>query len=396
LDLSRHRVFTNGIRYQESNLTLAEFYRSLNYQTAAFISGYSLIDRVSGLGRGFQVFDDRWSEKQVERSCKDTTEAFIQWLKEVKTPAFFAWIHLFDPHSPYEPGKPFDQIFVPEGLAPKTKASVAREKQSAHDQNVKNAMKAGDFGVLVKDPTTTITDSESLAWNIAQYQGEIRKVDISIRRILDALSERNLLDRSILVITADHGEGFDHDYFFGHGDRLWESAISVPWMIHFPKEQYAGQVCSAPAIHQDLLPTLASLLQMPSPLFDSEGENLEFLIKSKLPRAQLSWFAFAPPLPRKNLSQGMLAAIYDRRFKLIRNQNTGKSQLFDVASDPAETHDVYDRLENQSAVYRLERLLSIRLEKSSFPTEAKVPDISENEARKLKQLGYISDDYESQ
>jgi arylsulfatase len=384
-DPGEHHVFRNGMHYEGSSPPLPEILTGVGYQTAAFISGYSLINRMTGIGRGFQFFDDSWSQTQVERDCEATTRSFIEWLGKHQNFPFFAWIHYFDPHSPYQPGSVYAKMTsattkIPEALA------VADEKRVRYENNVKNALAAGDFGVLVKDPATTQTDPEILDSNWSLYEGEVSHVDRSIFQVIEELENCDLLDRTLLVLTSDHGEGFDHDYYYAHGDRLWESAVRVPWMIRYPKDANASRIVAQQALHKDLVPTILSFIGFQYELPGSSGENLNFLMSTKLPRREITWFACAPPLPRKALSEGLLLSAYDPRYKLIRNETSKKATLYDLNSDPAETQDISEQ--NEKTAYRLGVRLDQYKLNGGFPESAELPGVNSDDAEKLKQLGY--------
>jgi arylsulfatase A-like enzyme len=382
-----HGVFRNGMVYEGAYPTLATILGDYGYQTAAFVSGYSLVGRVSGLSKGFQLYDDAWSEHQVERNCEDTTKAFSDWYKKIEPQPFFSWVHLFDPHSPYDPPEIYVKMMRnPEGND-QTKPKYSQEIINKYQKNIENARKAKDFGVLIKDPTTTRTDISTMQSNWSNYLGEICRVDRCISRIIDCIKRSGRYHRTLILLTSDHGEGFDHEYFFGHGDRLWESAIRVPWIIRYPLNTCSSSISRTVIRHHDVLPTILHLTHSNAFLQNLYGENLDFQIRTGLPRTRISFTALAPPLPRASLSQGLLMASYDSRFKLIRNELTGEMQLFDLMNDPGELNDcaaqwpkVLKRLSHEIDRYRM---------KFSIPETSDMPDLDKDTSQKLKQLGYI-------
>jgi len=382
---AQHRVFRNGMTYSQRFKTLAELYRDAGYSTSAFISGYSLTNKMSGLGRGFNIYRDEWSSSRLEQRADQTIDLFCNWLrKDVKTP-FLAWVHLFDLHSPYTPPEPFDSVLIEADLqSPKT---FTDRQIRDYNRHVSHALEEKDFRVLVKDPTTTQADTESIIRNRALYEGELCFIDNSLQTLFEAMKSQQVFDQTLILVTSDHGEGFDHDYFFGHGDRLWESAVSVPLIIRYPRDKHRNTICNQIALLRDLLPTIKSISHFPILGHQNQGENLVQVIANQLPRQYSAWFTVAPPLPRKHLSQGLYIAAYDPVFKLIFNQSTQQSKLFNLIDDPGETRDVKDSYPAANA--RLLRNLKEHMRKGNYPVSDALIHSELREKEKLKQLGYI-------
>ncbi|MBN1354953.1 sulfatase [bacterium] len=382
-----HGVFRNGMKYRERYPLLSKILADFGYRTAAFVSGYSLVARVSGLDAGFAVFDDQWSETRVERDCEDTVASFTGWVETIDERPFFAWIHLFDPHSPYQPPSIYAKMILDAVDVMESDMAYTQQTVQAYRQNIENAIKNKDFGIVVKDPTTTVTDQDTFRKYQSRYLGEICRTDRCLNNVFEALRNQKRMDRTLILLTSDHGEGFDHTYFFGHGDRLWESAVSVPWILRYPMDKHAGFLSRTVAFHHDLMPTVMNLTQSMAYLPDLPGENLDFQVRTALPRSRADFIALAPSLPRVHLSQGLLLAAYDPRFKLIRNETTGDAALYDLAIDPAELHDC--REDYPRIVGRLGEHLDRYRSMTSIPEIDEMPYGDGEDREKLRQLGYI-------
>ncbi len=384
-----HRVFRNGMRFSGDFPTIAEFFKQNAYSTAAFISGYSLTERSSGLSVGFDLYDDKWSEKQVERSGERTTDAFLSWYKNRGSPnSFFAWIHFFDPHSPYRPTDPYGEMMLDAETLKSLRLQAGNykpDKVRAYRKNAANARKNHAFGVLVKDPATTRADSRTIQNNYALYEAEVSRVDRCIAKIFRCLEQDRQFDPTLIVITADHGEGFDHSYYFGHGDRLWESATHVPWIIKFPYNKSGPRISNSIVLHEDLVPTLIKAAHLKGCPTDLPGEDLNFNLKTQKTRRQLDFFTAAPPLPRKHLTQGLLVSVYESHYKMIRNMRTGEVEIYDLENDPAEQNKLTDV---KIKKWMLKHLLHYA-KKAQFPEDSQYQVSDSDVKRKLKKLGYI-------
>ena len=209
--------------------TAPEVFRQAGYRTAAFVSGFPL-DRRFGMDRGFETYDDhlpRGNDRRrtpyVERFGDATTDAALRWLDsptpEGKTRPFFAWVHYYDPHAPYEP---------PGDLAERFRGSP--------------------------------------------YDGEIAFVDRQIARLLGALEQRGVLGRTFVLVTADHGESLGEHGEGTHGLFLYDATLRVPFLMAGPGVP-GRRVATTVARGIDVFPTLLDYAGLP-PQRDVEGRSL--------------------------------------------------------------------------------------------------------------------------
>ncbi len=212
-----HGVRNNGNFYLAPRFpTLATVLKARGYRTGAFVSSF-ILDRRYGLDRGFDVYDDRMEGEyaqvvtlQAERRGDRTALALGRFVderaKEPQAP-FFAWLHLYDPHEPYRPPRPFRDLFA-------------------------------------QDP----------------YDGEIAFADAILASVLDRLRAASLLDRTLVVVTADHGESLGEHGETTHSMFVYEGAIRVPLVVWRPGLVPAGRVVSEPVRLVDVAPTVLELL----------------------------------------------------------------------------------------------------------------------------------------
>ncbi|HEV7767041.1 MAG TPA: sulfatase [Thermoanaerobaculia bacterium] len=236
----RHGVYDLQTQLPSSFTTLAEILRTAGYRTGAIVSAQHLSDAASGLGQGFEdyiVAPRRYSAEMA-------ADLAMEWLDERPSP-FFLWLHFFDPHTPHDAPRPYATGHRPEaptGMKPPTKWVAFRSPGA----------------VEYRDPQ--LRAHEDL------YDAEVAYLDRQIDRILDFLDSRGLLERSIVVLTSDHGEnGRDDRVPFRHAG-LWDATTHIPLIIHRPDAQ--PRVHHGLAQNIDILPTLLAMLSMDAPATD--------------------------------------------------------------------------------------------------------------------------------
>lgn len=382
-----HRVFRNAMKYTHTHITLAEIFRNAGYQTAAFVSGYALTARTCGLDPGFDVYDDAWSKTHLEQDAAEAVASCSAWLNTIDSRPFFVWLHLFDPHAPYQDRQPYIRALLRHSTEKEAAVDYSEDTIRKYAEHAEKARAAGDFMVLVKNPMTTVTDPETLHRNWTAYLSEVSYADHALLQLQRFLQKEGRWDRTLVILTGDHGEGFDHDYFYAHGDRLWESAVHIPWLVRFPLNRISNRVARAIARHEDILPTTVSICRIDAPEKPVEGFDLKKTMELNSSGIQVSWVTMAPPLPRKALSKGLLLAAYNPHFKLIRTVDLNENRLFNITDDPSELVDVSDQYPQIKA--RLNRQLDQILETRDLPRNVEFDPGEIREMENLRSLGYI-------
>jgi choline-sulfatase len=273
----RHGARDNGQPLPEGPATLAETLREGGYATGAFVSGFPLA-RAFAIDRGFGHFDDALPDgppDRRERRAERTTAAAAAWIARAPEP-WFAWVHYYDPHDPYDaPGGP---------------RADAR----------------------------------------AAYDAEVAYVDGAFGRLRAAIGARR---RGVVtVLTADHGESLGEHGERTHGFFLYESTVAVPLVFHSPGRVAAGE-SRAPARLVDVGPTLLDLAGLPG-LAGVDGVSLVPLVSGRaqdVPAATIETLR-----PWASYGWSPLAALRDGAWKLV---DAPRPELYDVGSDPAERTD---------------------------------------------------------
>jgi choline-sulfatase len=213
-----HGVVNNQLELPEEELTLAEVFQGAGYRTAGF-SGVKIFEPASGVAQGFA---DYAASASRQDTAAQVVERAVAWLEGVAPEErYFLWVHVYDPHMPYAP---------PAAFLPAEPPAVPGIDDRATWQRLK-AVAARNGGDL----------SEAAARRIrALYDAEVASVDHALGRLLDAVDARRA-PAPVVAVTADHGECFDHGYFYRHSDCLYEGALRVPLLVRSPGRLPPGE-----------------------------------------------------------------------------------------------------------------------------------------------------------
>lgn len=224
----------------DAQTTLAELLAARGYRTGAFVGG-PWLRRPFGLLQGFEHADD--DVKDVHgRRADELTDRALAWLATVPRKApFFLFVNYFDAHAPYDPPPGFDDLgrardaFDPEPL---TNALLRGKRELSADER----------GILID-----------------RYDGEIRFADHHLGRLLDAVARRPGGGRTLVVVTADHGESFGEGGRYYHTYWLSEELLHVPLLVRYPDRAGAGTSDDAPVQLVDVLPIVAQVTGLALP-----------------------------------------------------------------------------------------------------------------------------------
>ena len=333
-----HGVRDNGGFYLgDEQVTLAEVLKDKGYRTGGFIGAF-VLDRRWGIAQGFDRYFDEFdlekfgdvpSMDAIQRPGSEVVDKTLEWLRADRERPFFAWVHLYDPHAPYEAPEPYRSRF----------------------------------------PRTAV----------GAYDAEIAATDGQVGRLLDALDLDDRLDETLVVVVGDHGEMLGEHGEQTHGFFIYEPATHIPLIVSGPG--VPARAVSAQVRMVDVMPTALELLKVavPKPVQGTSllplarGENLSLVAHSE------SWY------PRYHYGWSELRAVQDGRFKYIR---APRAELYDLESDRREEKD-----RSKDDVARLDTLaralveIETRTQSSEAPPGPKAMD-AETEER-LAALGYV-------
>jgi arylsulfatase A-like enzyme len=352
--------------------TLAEMLKNEGYVTGAFISSHALDSRY-GLDQGFDTYWEVHKEATIpqrqmlkanERDA--TTGGVLEWLELHADSRFFLWVHWFHPHRPYEPPPRYLETFA-----------------------------GGYQGTATSDPEFIMKvwreeielGPEDIAYLSGSYDGEVAFSDAQIGRLLDALSSMDLMENTIIIVTADHGELlYEHERYFGHDIALYDECIMIPLVMHVPGLVPASRRIGEMVQSLDILPTVLDLLGIKCPSH-AEGKSLMPLLDgSGEPTAEAA-FSETYPFPEKcEPRHSVRTADSKLIWKEVRQAPLIK-EYYDLAADPGESENLFPELLPEAV--RLDSILSGWMEDGGL-RPAPIPTARESGRRNiLKSLGYL-------
>ena len=337
-----HHVRENvGFILDESLPTLAERLADGGWTTVGLVSAF-VLDSRWGIARGFDnFFDDfdlaegqRANLGSVQRDGSETVAGAVRWLDSRPEGPFFLWLHLYDPHDPYTPPEPY---------------------KSRYPRN--------------------------------PYEAEVAYTDSLIGEFRQALDERGLLESSLLILTADHGEGLGQHREGYHGFFIYDSTMHVPLILRLPFGDFAGREVGAVVSHVDLLPTLLEATGQPIPEGVQGKSLLPLLLGFEAEEDQERAVYSESLYPLLHYGWAPLRSIRTRQFKFI---DAPQPELYDLASDPGERQNILlDKRRTSRQMKDQLDAMRQRIE-SDARSSAQHAELDEETLEQLRALGYVA------
>jgi len=348
--------FAHGVRnnasffLRDEATTLAESLRAAGYATGGFI-GAVVLDAQFGIGQGFDVYPGLDAEQGTEadlggeRRGGAVVDQAIDWM-QVQSEPFFAWVHMYDPHDPYDAPEPYGSRFADR-----------------------------------------------------PYDGEVAYVDAMVGRLRAALEASGRADNTLIVVTSDHGEGLGDHGEQGHSYFIYDSTVRVPLIFWTPGAIPEGVVVEGEASVIDIMPTILSLLAIDASDPGDASATAEAGAASRVAAAAPDGVdlsdRFADPgtagsiayaeslIPYLDFGWSELRALVDGHYKYIE---APEPELYDLAADPGETDNLVD-----VEVDRAERMSAAlgELVAGDDVTEAAGQVIDPDSIERLRSLGYL-------
>lgn len=355
LHVPSHGITKFGHRIAPDVVTLAEALGPAGYETGSFITNVNA-GRLPNLDRGFDHFHDAIKSYHDRDALRTLPEkALFAWIDGLGDRPFFAYVHTAEPHRPYIPPPPYGRMFDPD-----YRGTVTGYFKGAHG-----------YG--------RASDAVDVNHVSALYDGEIRFADDAVRRLLDGLAVRGLHERTVLILTSDHGEELHDRGGWNHGHSLYDELIRVPLIFAGPGIP-AGRRITQPVQLVDVAPTILEIAKAPVPE-SFEGQSLWAQIQGgdRAGVAARDVFSMTTRAPHQ-------ISVVRGRWKAIR-KGDGSLELYDLASDPRERDD----RSKQEAELAASLRRSIEDWQEARPLRASRGDVvleREHEER-LRTLGYI-------
>lgn len=360
-----HGVYDLKTPLPAAHRTLAEIFSEAGYETLAVISASHLGDHNSGLGQGFDrvlLADHTFAGERPMDAAMDWISGRRERAGDQAPPPFFAWLHLFDPHTPHTPPGPFAfgfRPFRPSGLHPVLAWTPFR---TPGDRAFEEPVLGGERDL---------------------YAGEVAYLDRQIDRILGFLASRDLLDDTVIAFVADHGENLgEHGIDYRH-TGLWETTTHVPLLIHWPdpEARAGGRRLEGLVQTLDLYPTLLVAAGIEAPAQD--GTDLRQLTHDgRLGRRAV----FAEHAG----GTGVMVRTATHRYVRMAGEPRIEdgAHLYNLVQDPAETENLAGR--GSPVEEELSALLDRWLRDRREAPETESRELTDEETQKLKALGYLN------
>ena len=308
-----------GFTLKPAHETLATRFKAAGRRTGGAISAYVLRSQ-TGIGRGFDFFDDAIEIEgsmealgSLQRDGAIAVDSLSRWIEEQGGQPFLAFLHLYEPHTPYAPPERYSDL--------------------------------------------------------PAYDGEVAHADELVGRFLDRLKAKGLYGRSIVVVTSDHGEGLGQHGVDEHGLLLYREAVHVPLILRLPGGARAGTRVSGTVGLVDLPATLLDLAGLKAAGLDGVSLRPALASGSMAPREVYSETLY----PRYHFGWSELYSVTQSRLRYIHGP---RPELFDVGSDPEEARNILDQRASTAAAMRAWLTRTVTIGDVSAPEDVS-PEVKE-------------------
>ncbi|MEM9406669.1 MAG: sulfatase [Acidobacteriota bacterium] len=392
---SSHGISDAPQRLPASVTTLTESFRAGGYATF-HTSSVIFSGKNSNLQQGVEVLHERDSleiEDFPSKTARGFTNEFLDWLETHREEPFFAVVHVFDPHSPFQPRRPFDRRW----LGAKEHSDLVKAFEEIEEVSEFHGLPSRKHFDEVEIDEKTYVESVH-AW----YDGSIRAMDAEISRIFERLAEYEIADDTLFAFITDYGEEFLEHGDSWHGHSVYGEMVQVPMVLRWPGV-VPPHVVETTSQSIDLMPTLLELAMLPVPE-QAQGNSHVPLLAAVATESPLNEFGWSPrpafterldPVSEPVAGSPDAFAVVHGGWKLIWNvvvrDDRPQFELFDHESDPLDLHNV--------AVEHPERVAALRRQLESWRAmtgAAKVSDegleaeLDPEEMERLRALGYIN------
>jgi len=305
--------------------TLAEWFSENGYDTGAVMSNFAYLDPAFQVDQGFAYYDAwrntaikprilevihrrvssiPWAARcwQVYRGAEQINGLALEWLEGRRSDSVFLFLNYMEPHEPWGPHLP----------------GLHYDRFAAEEKDPVSAFRGGEL-------------EPSKRRRIDLYDSQIASLDRALGQLFERLRELDLWEKSLVIVTSDHGESFGENGFDGHGKSLHEPEVAIPLLIKYPQSREVGRSRERVQL-VDLWPTIAAELGLEIPE-GLEGDPLGALDHPVL--AEL----YTDPREPKEFFHGYRAALFEDDLKLIARSDR-KVTIFDLEADPRESRDL--------------------------------------------------------
>jgi len=363
----------------DNTQTLVSILKNNGFTNAAYLTSDVLNKNVNksltNLVENFDIYESiPYKEGISYKKYEEFINKAFSWFKDNKNKRRFMWLHLMNPHSHYYPPSNYRCIFNKKYCA---EIELAGEQELSNEE----IKYRGCQNQTV--PENIVKLHETL------YDGEIAYMDKLFGELIKKLKSNNIEKNTVVVFLSDHGEGFDHNYNFSHGEVLYHSSVQIPLIIKVPWFNSHGARITDLVDNTDIMPSLVELLQLKINNLITDGKSFNTVFNNK--SRTNKHFVYSVT---KNLDK---YSIFDGRYKYIRSlpesclaNGSLKEEVYDLKTDPGEENNLF--LSKPQITNSLKSELMSFLSKYHLPeTPTKNFDTFKEEYsqfNRLKSLGY--------
>jgi arylsulfatase A-like enzyme len=401
---STHGVAKLDDRLPASATTLAEVYRAAGHATLS-LSSVMFTGQFTNLHQGFEELHEASSTGDpgpyASKTARDYVDRAIAWIERHRDEPFFIYLHVFDPHSPYEPRRPYDTLW----------ADISMRDEHIRQREALRKTIAAPFlagrGMATREEMikAEVDPARYIAYDKDWYDSSIRGMDAEIARLMQRLRTAGLDNKTAVVFLSDHGEEFHEHGRMWHGQSVYTEMMRVPLIVRWPGQVQARRI-EEPVQLIDVMPTLLDISRLSHPE-GLQGQSLLPLLRvngNRGPETAAANDGWRPrPVVMEKRPEGSpefpnateSAAIIDGHWKLIHNTirpaHLAEFELFDVAKDPFDQNNLADQ--HPDVVKRLAKALEgfrgmasgAKLKPDSEAAGSMTPE----QLQRLRSLGYI-------
>jgi arylsulfatase A-like enzyme len=389
-----HTVHEFDDRLPNSAKTLAEIYREAGYATVAY-SSVMFTGRFTNMHQGYEQLHEFTSLDPSIRSktSRQYVDRLLPWIEAHRDVPFFVFLHVFDPHDPFEPNRPYNTMWAD----PAHRDEHHRREKRVQEVIPHPILKRFIMPSRQELESVEIPPEEFVSYNQDWYDGSIREMDTQVGRLLERLEMLGLDDKTLIVFTSDHGEEFlEHGRTF-HGHTVYGELTNVPLVFWSPGRIEPGIRRDEIVQSIDIMPTLLELSGLTVPEA-AQGASLLPLIGGG--GAWQTRPAFTEkaktrhPLGTIDPALGSYAATTEE-WKLIHNVHrrpeTPEFELYDTRNDPLNLNNVAEAHPEvvQALTAEIERWRD-NAEAAALPSDDEAMEqLDAGELERLRNLGYL-------
>ena len=307
-----------GFRVGDSLPMLQELLKKNGYATGAAVSAF-VLRKETGIARGFDFYNDEVDPLgndrmigRVQRDGRETLHALEKWLDDRTGKPFFAFLHLYEPHTPYTPPEPYFSRYA------------------------------------------------------NHYDGEIAYADAIVGEFIDDLKQKGVYDEALIILLSDHGEGLGDHGEQEHAIFVYREELQVPLMVKLPHQAKAGMTIGTPVQLVDVFPTILDCTATPAPKAGRRvGQSLLAFLNGGPQRQIYSESYYA----RFHFGWSDLHSLIEGNNHFIR---APQPELYDLAGDPAEKHNAIEQ--NRRAYVRLRDAIEPYVRETAAPANVDPED----------------------